>query len=175
MNNYILPPLKKKKNHVLDFLACPHHWEIHHCHDHPRSGFILLGAHKCLPVKGYILPVVWFGLCSKQQGAEGLTYDPVMSCPILPASRRTGIENTTWGRMSPPSPSHTKAGASPSQCTSFHPNKSPEDSAGPRGYLEIHLLPGAGHQVAILGPSEFKSIPSMQGGRAPSPNPGDRR
>lgn len=123
---------------------------------HPKGSFILLGAQKFLPERGYILPVVWFGLCSTQQGSEGLMYDPVMCCPTLPSSwRRTGTENIRfpWGRCHPPSPTHTKAGASPSWCTSFHPTRA--ISARPREYLEIHLLPGAGHQVAILGPSEF--------------------
>lgn len=119
--------------------------------------------------------MVWFGLCLTQQGAEGLTHDPVMFCPTLPGSwRRTGTENTTWlpwGRLSLPSLTHTKAGASPSQHTSFHLTRA--TSAGPREYLEIHLLPGAGHQVAIPGLSEFKIIPGVQGGRAASPSPGD--
>lgn len=39
----------------------------------------------------------WFGLHSAQQGAEGLTHDPVVPFPALLGSwSRMGTENTTW-------------------------------------------------------------------------------
>lgn len=39
-------------------------------------------------------------------------------------------------------------------------------------HAEIHLFAWAGHQAVSPGPFQHETAPEMQGGRAPSPNPG---